>query len=53
MSIYFQYPSINEYQNIVYPLKTEKIEMQKIIDEDRINQEHFDELKDFLALKPV
>lgn len=53
MSIYFQYPAINEYPNLVYPLKIEKIETNKTKDEDSINLQQIEELKDFLALKPV
>ncbi len=53
MSVYFQYPSINEYQNLIYPINVEYSDGQKEIVEDRINQQHIEDLKDYLALKPI
>ncbi|MFD2287767.1 hypothetical protein GJU39_16205 [Pedobacter petrophilus] len=53
MSIYFQYPSIDEYQNLVYPINTARLEGQNEIVEDIINQQHFEDSKDYLALKPI
>jgi len=53
MSIYFQFPAIDEYPNLAYPLKTAQQDAQQNIDEDRTIQEQLAELKDFLALKPV
>jgi len=53
MSIYFQFPAIDEYPNLAYPLKTTQNDAQQIKDEDGIVQEQLAELKDFLALKPV
>jgi len=53
MSIYFQYPSIDEYQNLFYPIHIERLEGQKEIVEDSINQQYIEDLKNYLALKPV
>ncbi|MCX3265346.1 MULTISPECIES: hypothetical protein [Pedobacter] len=53
MSIYFQYPAIDEYPNFNYPLKIEVDDKNISVDEDKLNQEHIAALKDFLALKPV
>ncbi|WP_316737025.1 hypothetical protein [Pedobacter aquatilis] len=53
MSIYFQYPAINEYPNLVYPLKKEEIETLNLKDEDSVKRQETEELKDFLTLKPV
>ncbi|QIL42117.1 hypothetical protein G7074_24325 [Pedobacter sp. HDW13] len=53
MSIYFQFPAIDEYPNLAYPLKTELHDTQQIKVEDNIAQEQLSELKDFLSLKPV
>ncbi|GAA3979423.1 hypothetical protein GCM10022246_34330 [Pedobacter ginsengiterrae] len=53
MSIYFQYPTINEYPDLANPLKTEKIEVNNKDNEGSINLLQLEELKDFLALKPV
>ncbi|MBO9675462.1 MAG: hypothetical protein J7577_18590 [Sphingobacteriaceae bacterium] len=53
MSIYFHYPSIDEYQTISYPVITEKEEYEYIKDEDRIIKEQILELRDYLALKQL
>lgn len=53
MSIYFQYPSIDEYQNLVSPINAKHLEVRKDLVEDKINQQHIEDLKDYLALKPV
>ncbi|MFW0715515.1 hypothetical protein [Pedobacter sp. N23S346] len=53
MSIYFQYPSIDEFQNLIYPINAQHLEDRKDIVEDKINQQHIEDLKDYLALKPV
>ncbi len=53
MSIYFQFPAIDEYPNLAHPLKTEPKHAQQNMDEDSFSQEQHTELKDFLALKPV
>jgi len=53
MSIYFQYPSIDEYQTIPYPVKEEKEDHEYTRDEDRIIKEQLLELRDYLALKQL
>lgn len=53
MSIYFQFPPLDEYPNLAYPLNTEKSNIPQSKNEDSIVQEQLSELKDFLALKPV
>ncbi|MDQ0639167.1 hypothetical protein QF042_002732 [Pedobacter sp. W3I1] len=53
MSIYFQYPAIDEYSKLIYPLQTEKVEPQLLKDEDSINKEQILELRDYLALKQL
>ena len=56
MSIYFQYPSIDEFQNPIYPINVQRLEDRKDIKdiiEDKINQQHIEDLKDYLALKPI
>ena len=53
MSIYFEYPAINDYPNQVYSVKTDEINVKNINNEDSINREEINDLKDFLALKPV
>ncbi len=53
MSIYFQYPSIDEYQNLIYRIHIERLEGQKEIVEDSINHQYIEDLKNYLALKPV
>ncbi|WP_343521812.1 hypothetical protein [Pedobacter sp.] len=53
MSIYFQYPTIDEYQTLPYPAKEEKEVYEYIKDEDRIIKEQFLELKDYLTLKQI
>ncbi|RNL52368.1 hypothetical protein D7004_12455 [Pedobacter jejuensis] len=51
MSIYFQYPNINEYENLIYLIQTENTEMRNNDVEDRINQQHIEEFKRFFSLK--
>ncbi|WP_316808052.1 hypothetical protein [Pedobacter agri] len=53
MSIYFQYPAINDYPNFNYLVKIEVTDKNISVDEDKLNQEQITALKDFLALKPV
>ncbi|WP_156166772.1 hypothetical protein [Pedobacter sp. BMA] len=56
MSIYFQYPAIEEYPifaNSVKDLDIERNERGALEDEDTIIREEIIELKDFLSLKPV
>ncbi|WP_316843584.1 hypothetical protein [Pedobacter psychrodurus] len=53
MSIYFQYPAIDEYPNLLYPLKKEKDEQQVSADEDSLNKEQILELSDYLALRQL
>ncbi|WP_158542112.1 hypothetical protein [Pedobacter chinensis] len=53
MSIYFQYPTIDEYPNLSYPVKIEVVDQKDSKNEDSLNQEQIMELKDFLTLKPV
>jgi uncharacterized protein (DUF433 family) len=53
MSIYFQYPAIDEYPKLIYPLKAEKNEQEISKDEDSLNKEQILELRDYLALKQL
>ncbi|WP_165456507.1 hypothetical protein [Pedobacter kyonggii] len=53
MSIYFQYPAIEEYPNLIYPLKTETDEQQNSADEDNLNKEQILELRDYFALRQL
>ncbi|WP_316825150.1 hypothetical protein [Pedobacter miscanthi] len=53
MSIYFQYPTIDEYQALTYPLKPEKEKQDYLKDEDSLNKEQILELRDYLALKQL
>ena len=53
MSIYFQYPAIEEYPNFGSPVKDLESERRALTDEDTIYGEEIIELKDFLSLKPV
>jgi len=53
MSIYFQYPAIEEYPKLIYPLHTETDGQQNSADEDSINKEQILELRDYLALKQL
>ncbi|WP_316796270.1 hypothetical protein [Pedobacter agri] len=53
MSIYFQYPAIDEYPNLNNQVNIEVLNKQISKDEDNLNQEQMVELKDFLALKPI
>ncbi|WP_231424374.1 hypothetical protein [Pedobacter sp. Leaf250] len=53
MSIYFQYPAIDEYPNLNNQVKIEVLNKQISKDKDNLNQEQMVELKDFLALKPI
>jgi len=53
MSIYFQYPTIDDYPNLNYQVRIEVIDEQNSKDEDKQYQQQMVELKDFLALKPI
>jgi hypothetical protein len=53
MSIYFQYPAIDEYPNPSFPLKTEKDILEYSKDEDSLNKEQILELRDYLALRQL
>ena len=53
MSIYFQYPAIDEYPKLVYPLQTATDEPALVKDEDSLNKEQILELRDYLALKQL
>lgn len=53
MSIYFQYPAIDEYPKLIYPLQTETHEAAFAKDEDSLNKEQILELRDYLALKQL
>lgn len=52
MSIYFQFPAIDEYPVQIHPSKTEDVNRVSE-DEDKTKQQDFLELKDFLTLKSV
>jgi len=49
MSIYFQYPAIDEYPKLIYPTD----ESSPTKDEDSLNKEQILELRDYLALKQL
>lgn len=53
MSIYFQYPAIDEYPNLIYPLTSD--EKKELIpdDKDTLNKDQIAELKDYLTLKQL
>ena len=53
MSIYFQYPAIDEYSKLIYPLQTETEEPAFVKDEDSANKEQILELRDYLSLKQL
>ncbi|WP_165501306.1 hypothetical protein [Pedobacter psychrodurus] len=53
MSIYFQYPAIDEYPHLIYQLKTRTDEQQHSADEDSLNKEQILELSDYLALRQL
>ncbi|WP_168202425.1 hypothetical protein [Pedobacter sp. KBS0701] len=53
MSIYFQYPAIDEYPVFTYPLKTQTDEPQNSAGEDSLNKEQILELRDYLALRQL
>lgn len=53
MSIYFQYPTIDEYQALTYPVKQEKDEHEYLKNEDSLIKEQILELRDYLALKQL
>jgi len=53
MSIYFQYPAIDEYPNLNNQLKIEVVSQAILKDEDKLNLEMMTELRDFFALKPI
>ncbi|MCX2586224.1 hypothetical protein [Pedobacter sp. MR22-3] len=53
MSVYFQYPAIAEYPNLIEVITSQVKDQKKIKDEDTLNDEQVKELSDFLALKSV
>ncbi|GAA4213677.1 hypothetical protein GCM10022289_46190 [Pedobacter jeongneungensis] len=53
MSIYFQYPTIDEFQALTYPVKTEENKQEYLKDEDSLIKEQILELRDYLALKQL
>jgi hypothetical protein len=53
MSIYFQYPAIDEYPKLINPLQMETDESVLAKDEDSLNKEQVLELRDYLALKQL
>ncbi|WP_162799985.1 hypothetical protein [Pedobacter jeongneungensis] len=53
MSIYFQYPTIDEYQALTLPLKTEEDQQGYLKNEDSLIKEQILELRDYLALKQL
>ncbi|QNN44309.1 hypothetical protein [Pedobacter roseus] len=53
MSIYFQYPTIDEYQALTYPIKTEADQQEYSKNEDSLIKEQILELRDYLALKQL
>jgi len=53
MSIYFQYPTIDEYPNHINPLTKENDVREHSRDEDSLNKEQILELRDYLALKQL
>ncbi|NII82872.1 hypothetical protein H9N25_09280 [Pedobacter riviphilus] len=53
MSIYFQYPAIDEYPKLIYPLQTETDEPSFAKDEDSLNKDQILELSDYLTLKQL
>lgn len=53
MSIYFQYPAIDDYPKLIYPLQTGTDEQAFAQDEDSLNKEQILELRDYLALKQL
>ncbi|MCX2430087.1 MULTISPECIES: hypothetical protein [unclassified Pedobacter] len=53
MSVYFQYPAIAEYPNLIEVITSQVKDQKKIKDEDTLNDELVKELSDFLALKSV
>lgn len=53
MSIYFQYPAIDEYPKLIYPLETEAEKLTSTRDEDSLNKEQIFELSDYLTLKQL
>ncbi|WP_316803459.1 hypothetical protein [Pedobacter nototheniae] len=53
MSIYFQYPAIDEYPNFIYPLTSEEKKELAQDDKDTLNKDQIVELKDYLTLKQL
>jgi len=53
MSIYFQYPAIDDYPPVIYPLQTEVGKLVVREDEDSLNKEQILELSDYLSLKQL
>ncbi|WP_293789970.1 hypothetical protein [uncultured Pedobacter sp.] len=52
MSIYFQYPAIDEYPSLIYPLRPD-VEKSETKDEDKLSKEQILELRDYLTLKQL
>ena len=53
MSIYFEYPAIDEYPQLIYPLQIKAEKLTATADEDSLNKEQLLELKDYLSLKQL
>ncbi|WP_293742248.1 hypothetical protein [uncultured Pedobacter sp.] len=53
MSIYFQYPAIDEYPQFLDPLQTEAKKLAVDQDEDNLNGEQILALRDYLTLKQL
>lgn len=53
MSIYFQYPTIDEYPNFIYPIKKELNDRLNPEDEDSLSAQQILELKDYLTFKQL
>jgi hypothetical protein len=51
MSIYFQYPAIDEYPQLIYSSQGEAEKLSDTKDEDSLNKEQILELGDYLTLK--
>lgn len=52
MSIYFQYPAIDEYPNLIHPLQIADGQVNPE-DEGSLNKEQILELRDYLTLKQL
>ncbi|WP_186462384.1 hypothetical protein [Pedobacter suwonensis] len=53
MSIYFQYPAIDEYPQLLDSLQTEAKKIEIDQDEDNLNREQILALRDYLTLKQL